>query len=604
MTSANPAAHSFDTRIHKRGMIFSMTKHYIKGYPRPQFVRPDWELLNGEWDFAFDDEDKGLEKGWAGGFGDMRKITVPFSYESPASGIGDETAHQIVWYCRRLTLSPKQGQQLLLHFEGCDYSTGVWLNGSYLGQHDGGYTRFSYDLTPAAQEGENILVVRVKDSFSTTQPRGKQRWKPENFGCWYVQTTGIWKSVWLERVPSAHIQSVKITPLFDEERVQMEFKLANCRQSAELEAIISFGDTQVNRVRQSVNGITLRQTYDLRTAAMDWKVAAWSQAAPNLYDVTFNLYVDGVLTDTAYSYFGLRKIACENGRLRLNNNPLYLRMVLDQGYWPDSHLTPPSEEALIEDIQKTLEMGFNGSRKHQKVEDERWLYWCDVLGLLVWHEMPSAYEYDDEAASAFLREWTAAVRQHYNHPCIITWVPVNESWGVPNIYGDKRQQQFTEAVYAVTKTYDLFRPVIVNDGWEHTVSDIVTLHDYDCSGESMMARYGKDLGAILRNEISHNNYRYAFASGYGYHGQPVIISEYGGVAIEGGEGWGYNGKVKDEAACADRIESLTDAIKSMDIVCGYCYTQLTDVQQEVNGLLYADRTPKVSLDKISHINLK
>ena len=183
-------------------------------------------------------------------------------------------------------------------------------------------------------------------------------------------------------------------------------------------------------------------------------------------------------------------------------------------------------------------------------------------------------------------------------------MPVNESWGVPNIYGDKRQQQFTEAVYAVTKTYDLYRPVIVNDGWEHTVSDIITLHDYDCSGESMIARYGKDLGAILRNEISHNNYRYAFASGYGYRGQPVIISEYGGVAIEGGDGWGYNGKVKDGDACAQRIASLTEAIKSMDIVSGYCYTQLTDVQQEINGLLNADRSPKVSLDKISRINLK
>lgn len=579
-----------------------MTKHYIPEYPRPQFVRENWTLLNGRWDFAFDDDNCGEKAYWYRSAPQGRHIQVPYTYEAPAGGIGDSSAHSVVWYFRTLELQPTTDIREILHFEGSDYITKVWLNGVFLGKHTGGYTRFSFDLTNAAKIGENLLAVRVEDSFSTAQPRGKQRWTGENFGCWYIQTTGIWKSVWLEHVPVTHLRAVKMTPLYDEESVSIAYSVEKAKAAlVEMETVITFGDKKVLRTRQEVGAADFCHTYDLRSPDMLWKVELWHPGAPNLYDVAFHVYADGVLVDSVYSYFGMRKIECADGRLKLNNNPLYLRMVLDQGYWPETHLTPPSEEALIDDIEKTLSMGFNGVRKHQKVEDERWLYWCDVKGVLVWHEMPSAYEYTDAAASAFLAEWEAAVRQHYNHTCIITWVPLNESWGIPQVCANREQQLFTEAVYAVTKMYDGTRPVIVNDGWEHTVSDIVTLHDYDSSGEGLKHRYRNGLAEILTNAVSHNGYKYAFAKGYAYRGQPLLITEYGGVAIAGETGWGYNDKAKDKKECLARIADLTVAIYSMDAVCGFCYTQLTDTQQEVNGLLDAMHDPKFPIAEVRRI---
>lgn len=583
---------------------------YIKGYPRPQFVRKNWLDLCGEWDFVFDDENVGEKKGYYKAFpADSQKITVPFSYETVKSGIGDQTVHNVVWYNRTFTAEPlANGQRYIIHFEGSDYTTKVWVNGMMIGAHEGGYCRFSVDVTDYLSEsGENTLTVRCEDSLDSRQPRGKQRWRDYSFGCWYVQTTGLWKPVWCETVPAIRLDKVKITPDLDNESVRFDYQLMGQTENTEIEVSIRIRDRFVTKVRVGANRSTLSQTVDLRWDVFEWKIGPWSPWDPNLYDVTFTVYENGEAVDTIGSYFGLRKIEVDKKGIRLNNTPLYQKLILAQNYWKDSGLTAPDEEALIADVDYTKQAGFNGARIHQKIEDERFLFWCDVKGLLVWGEFPAQYEYGDDVVRRFTSEWVEALHQQYNHPSIVAWTPFNESWGIPEIAGNKEQQAFTRAMYALTKTYDPYRPVITNDGWEHTCSDILTLHDYDGSGPHMAPRYkGEAMKRILNNNVPHGGFKFAMAQGEDYQGQPIIISEYGGIALEGSDGWGYNGKAAGEDALIAKYDELTSAIKGMcdEGVWGYCYTQLTDVEQEQNGLLDADHKPKVDLDRIRAINDK
>ncbi|MGO4107598.1 glycoside hydrolase family 2 protein [Paenibacillus sp. YAF4_2] len=582
------------------------TKMYIKNYPRPQFVREQWVDLNGEWSFAFDDANTGETHLPAAFTGDL-KINVPFTYETQASGIGDESHHPYVWYNRTLEIpADVEGSSVLLHFQAVDYIAKIWINDSYVGSHQGGYAAFSFDITPYITVGEaNQLTVKVEDSMDATQPRGKQRWVKDNFECFYVQTTGIWQSVWMEFVAPVRVDSVKMTPDIDARTVRFEYQVEGdlSQSDIRLETIISLKGKPVKRMSLSIDRPWLQLDADLvHEMNGPWMHSHWSPQHPNLYDVEFILYKDDTKLDHVYSYFGMRKISIDKGRILLNNAPLYQRLILDQGYWPESHLTPPSEEALIEDIDLIMAMGYNGVRKHMKVEDARFLYWCDVKGLLVWSEMAATFEFNDNAVHKFTNEWMEVVRQQYNHPSIITWVPFNESWGVMNIKKDKRQQKFTEAIYHLTKSFDPYRPVITNDGWEHTVSDILTLHDYVETGEEFEKRYSnKD--EILNNERSFNHWKYAFAEGYEYKGQPVIVSEFGGIAFQTEAGWGYGNQVASDDAFLNRFRNIHQAIKDQDYIVGYCYTQVTDVQQEVNGLLTADRKPKIPLEKIREVNM-
>lgn len=341
---------------------------------------------------------------------------------------------------------------------------------------------------------------------------------------------------------------------------------------------------------------------DLRSDSFDFKTRIWNFDHPNLYEVKFNVYLDNQIVDTVNSYFGFRKINVEDGVVKINNNPIYQKLILAQNYWAESGLTALNEDAFIHDIEMIKAAGFNGARIHQKIEDERYLLYCDVMGLLVWSEFPAAYEYNDDAVEKLTNEWMQVVRQLYNHPSIITWVPFNESWGLPNIYNNQVQQNFTKGIYYLTKTFDPNRPVVTNDGWEHTISDILTLHDYDGSGEKMKEKYTDLMQNVLDNNVAHGGYKYAFAKGYKYQGQPIIISEYGGVAYDDSDGWGYNEKVTTEEALIAKYKELTDAIKFNKYIWGYCYTQLTDTYQEVNGLLDFNHKPKVNLSKIKEIN--
>jgi len=577
-----------------------------KEYPRPQFERTDWMNLNGEWNFKFDQENKGEKEKWFEGADFDKKIIVPFTYETKASGIGEEKFCPNVWYQKKIEIPTQyKNKKILLHFQAADYITKLWVNGMFVGERKGGQVAFSFNITDyLAESNELNIVVKNEDSQSCFQPRGKQRWIDNSYECWYVQTTGIWQTVWLEFLNEVHLQSVKITPNIDTESVEFTYELSgNSDPALVLRTSISFKGQQIKTVDQSVIRTTQTFTTNITSEFHHWRVFHWSPGAPNLYDVEFTLMKDDEVIDQVRSYFGMRKISVENGNVLLNNIPLYQRLILDQGYWKDSHLTPPSEEAILEDIDKILEMGFNGVRKHMKVEDQRFLYWADKKGLLVWSEMAATYEFSDEAVQSFTEEWLEVVKQHYNHPSIITWTPFNESWGVKNIYTDRKQQKFTEAIYHLTKAIDSMRPVIVNDGWEHTVSDILTLHDYVEYGDEFLNRY-KDKQKIVNNEIAFNKFKHAMAQGYEYKGQPIIISEYGGIAFNSEKGWGYGDQVESEKDFLYRYESITQAIKDTSYISGYCYTQITDVQQEVNGLLNEEREPKVDINKIREINRK
>lgn len=582
-------------------------KCYIKDYPRPQFIRKQWQNLNGEWNFIFDDNDEGEIKGYFKDFPINRKINVPFTYETKLSGIEDESIHYIVWYNRKINISKQQLQnnKIILNFEGSDYKTKVWINGNYIGENIGAYSRFSFDIENYAIEGENDITIKVEDSLSKDQPRGKQRYKKESWECWYIQTTGIWKTIWIEWISKKHLKSVKNTPKMDKVQLEIETNLLETdfeKQNYYIEIEISFAGQILNKTKELLNTNYQKIEMNIVQEGVEHILQQWSTNQPNLYDINYKLYCEDKVIDIVDSYFGIREISIEGNKIYLNGEKLYLKLILDQGYWKDSHLTPPSEETLIKDIESVLEFGYNGIRKHQKIEDERFLYWCDVKGILVWSEMANCYNFDDISLQNFTNEWIRIVKQNYNHPSIITWVPINESWGVPEVRECKKQQNFINSLYYLTKSIDNTRPVISNDGWEHTISDIITIHDYKQDEKLLYQEYiDKDM-KVLNNLKEYNGKHRLFADGYKYEGQPVIMSEYGGIAINSEEGWGYGKQVEDEKELIERFDKLTKAIKDIPYISGYCYTQLTDVQQEINGLMDSERNYKIDSNIIRNVN--
>ncbi|MCM3626607.1 glycoside hydrolase family 2 [Paenibacillus glycanilyticus] len=575
-------------------------------YPRPQFNRNAWECLNGEWEFEFDDARIGSEEGWhAGNKSFSKRIQVPFSFESELSGIGDPAFHDVIWYRRKLDI-PKafQGKRVVLHFGAVDYEAYVWLNGQLVASHEGGHTPFQADITDALRaDGDNTLVVKAVDyGTDVFLPRGKQFWEEKSRAIWYTRTTGIWQSVWMEAVSPVHLRKVKYVPDIDTNEIQIRSFVSGLAQGAKnvsLQVKISFAGEVVSE-----------EAYQVRAGEESRKIKLsglndhdmdhfWRPERPNLYDVEFVVSVDGAEVDRVTSYFGMRKISLENGKFNLNNRPYFMKLVLDQGYFPDGNLTPPSDEAIKQDVVLMKEMGFNGARKHQKVEDPRFLYWCDQLGLIVWGEMANAYDYSEEYSRRITKEWQEAIDRDYNHPCIAVWVPLNESWGVPNIQIDARQQQHALAMYHLTKSLDTTRLVISNDGWEMVATDLYNIHDYEWRREVLEDRYGSVEKAVSAMPAN----RRLSVAGFKYDGQPILITEFGGIAYKKSdwEGWGYSGASNDE----DFVERLRNVIQPLiysGVVQGYCYTQLTDVEQEINGLLTYDRKPKVPLELIKAIN--
>jgi beta-galactosidase/beta-glucuronidase len=558
-------------------------------YPRPQFQRALWMNLNGQWEFGFED----------GNF--TRQINVPFAYQSELSGIGDSSFHDVVWYRRTFELPAEMaGRRILLHFGAVDYRASVWVNGSLAGFHEGGHVPFHLDITAALQAGANEVVVRAEDpSHALDQPRGKQYWKEKSESIFYIRTTGIWQTVWLEGVAETHLERVKMTPDIDLDEIAVEYWIAELQAGDALQIDISFGGQAVARETIHLQEANSQRRIRLQDFNVHDPGRLWAPEHPNLYDIRFRVLRGEEILDEVESYFGMRKIAIEQGKVFLNNRPYYMKLVLDQGYFPDGILTPPSDEAIRRDVELTKEMGFNGARKHQKIEDPRYLYWADQLGLLVWGEMANAYTYSDQAVRRMTAEWQAAIERDYNHPCIVAWVPINESWGVPRLLADVRQQAHCLAMYYLTKSLDPTRPVISNDGWEHTKSDLLTIHDYESRKDVLKGRY-----AALENILSSTpGHRLLYAPGHAYGGEPIQVTEFGGIAFKKSdwEGWGYSG-ASDEKDFAERYQAVVSALLESPLVQGFCYTQLTDVEQEINGLLTYDRKPKIDLAIIRQIN--
>ena len=564
-------------------------------YPRPDFQREKWLPLNGEWDFSFDEPIFD------------QKILVPFACETKLSGIHDTSFHNAVWYRRSFSLpEPMHDRQILLHFGAVDYTCRLWVNDQFIREHTGGQCGFSADITDALNaSGENVIVLEARDDPADLEmPRGKQYWKPESESIFYTRTTGIWQSVWLEAVSPMHLCSCRITPLFDERSVRFSYALSAAPQHVTLTAEITFRGKTAGAV--SVTPTSVRGAFDWQidqSALSAWNYQedlVWTPEQPNLFDVTFRILEHGCEVDAVQSYFGMRKVSIQNGQFLLNNRPYYQKLVLDQGYWPESLLTAPSDEAFIRDIELTKAMGFNGVRKHQKVEDPRYLYHADRMGLLVWGEIGAAYLYSEQYADRIYREWLDVLRRDYNHPCIVVWTPLNESWGVQEIETDPRQQAHSEAMVAITKSMDTTRLVVDNDGWEHTNGDLLTIHDYSPSGEMLRAHLGS-MDAILALCPAQ---RALFVGRHAYAGQPILLSEFGGVKFvpgtEAQHSWGYC-EADSCAAFAGKLRELFDAVRACPLVDGYCYTQLTDVETEQNGLLTYDRTPKLPLETICAI---
>ena len=578
-----------------------MNKLPRQEYPRPQFERENWLNLNGEWEFEFDDHAAGLAEKWYLDKSFSQKITVPFSYQSSLSGIGDSSFHDVVWYKRSFVLPAEMtGKRVLLHFGAVDYRAWVWVNGALVTFHEGGHVPFHAEITHHLQEGENLIVVKAEDpSGELDQPRGKQYWKEKSESIFYIRTTGIWQTVWLEAVLEAYLDRVKMTPDIDADEITIEHWVDGWQPGDELQTEISFGGQLVAKETVLLQGPNSHRTIRLHDFNVHDPGRMWSPEHPNLYDVTFALRRGEAVLDKVNSYFGMRKIAIEDGKVFLNNKPYYMKLVLDQGYFPDGILTPPSDDAIRSDVELTKEMGFNGARKHQKVEDPRYLYWADRLGLLVWGEMANSYTYSDQAVKRITAEWQEAIERDYNHPSIVAWVPINESWGVPHMLADKRQHHHTLTMYHLTKSLDPTRLVISNDGWEHTKSDLMTIHDYESSKDVLKERYAY-LERILASNPGH---RQLMAPGFAYGGEPIQVTEFGGIAFKKSEweGWGYSGAV-DEEDFAKRYDAVVSALLESPLVQGFCYTQLTDVEQEINGLLTYDRKPKIDLAIIRRIN--
>ncbi len=573
-------------------------------YPRPQLQRARWTSLDGEWEFALD-PDARFTNPDAVRFN--KKIRVPFSPETPASGVEDGALYKACWY-RRAFNGPKLkgSDRLLLHFGAVDYHASVWVNGRLAVQHEGGYTPFSADITELlTPRGKQTIVVQaVDDPDDLAKPRGKQDWRREPHSIWYMRTTGIWQPVWLEVVPATRIQNLRWTPNVERWEISLEAQIAGPRREGlRLNVILRAGDKLLADDNYAVDSDEVTRRIVISDPGIDdyRNELLWSPHSPRLIDAQVRLIDEnGRSVDDVSSYTAMRSISLLGNRFVLNGKPYPLFLVLDQGYWPQGGLTAPDDDAYRRDVELVKQMGFNGVRKHQKIENPRFLYWADKLGLFVWEEMPSAYRFSKQTIQRLTEQWTNAILRDISHPCIVAWVPINESWGVPDLPESPAQRHAIQALYHLTKTLDPSRPVIGNDGWEAAATDIVGIHDYDADPARMAQRYSHgdhSLDHLMRFERPGN--KMLVLDGFAYQNQPIMLTEFGGIAFSDRAGtWGYS-----RARTADEFTrlyfKLLDTVRSLPLLAGFCYTQFTDTYQEANGLLYMDRTPKFPIKQIA-----
>lgn len=563
--------------------------------------------LDGPWGFAYDDEDAGRRERWhADDAADRfdRDILVPFAPESPASGIGDPSFHPVVWYRRVFAAAPGAGRRLLLHVGAVDYEADVWVDGAHVGAHRGGQSSFTLDITDALRDGtEHAIVLRASDDPGQSEyPRGKQDWLPRPHDIWYERTTGIWRSVWLEEVPRVHV--VDSTWLFDPVQGRVDFTVElNTRppDGWRLDLDLRLGDEPLGAVGVAVSSDLVRGSVDLPALrnAQHRERYLWSPERPRLVDIGVVVAAaDGAVVDEVATYCGLRTVGIDRGRFLLNDRPCFVRSVLEQGYWPASHFTAPDVDAYRAEVELIKSLGFNAVRVHQKTEDPRFHYWADRLGLMVWGETASAYGFSERGASAAVAEWSEIVARYRGHPSIVTWVPVNESWGVQDLAHDPRQRSLVAALTALTRALDPHRPVVSNDGWEHVDSDILTVHDYTTDAQALADNWSRgDRMDELIHGMGPSGRRLLLAPDAVSADAPVMVTEFGGISYAADDTWGY-ATVESADQYERLVGALFAALRASRRLAGFCYTQLTDTLQEANGLLTADRAPKLPIETL------
>jgi len=574
-------------------------------HPKPQFRRDAWMNLNGPWDFAMDPEGIGLKENWLNTPAKFdRKITVPFCVESSLSGIAHTNFINTVWYRRTFTLPQDwKGQRVFLHFGAVDYECRAWINGKLVGQHFGGSTSFAFEITAALKNGANDLVVYAFDDVrSDVQPSGKQSRRLESHGVMYTRVTGIWQTVWLEARPHSFLDSVHIVPDLDGKRFILTPIVNNCRRNQQFRAILS--TAKGKEVARAASGAQSSNSVELPVA----NPRPWSPADPYLYDLRLELLEDNKVVDSVNSYAGLRKFHIEGNKFYLNNKPIFLRMVLDQGFYPDGIWTAPSDVALKKDIELSLAAGFNSARLHQKVFEERFHYWADKLGYLTWGEFADwggSHSFaNPQGVLNFEREWRDAVLRDRNHPSILAWTPLNETRGAAgNNY--EPYSRSVKSVIVTTRALDPTRPINDASGYVHVETDIFTVHDYDQNPETFRQRYS----TVDPKQPEKASVRFPEIS-IGYQGQPYVVDEYGGTfwtkeytnrpdkAGRGRSKWGYG---KTGKQVEDLVKELTDILLQNPNIAGYTYTQLTDVEQEVNGVYTYDRKDKFNTKRLKTI---
>ena len=560
-------------------------------YPRPQFVRPSWMNLNGQWQFEIDHGASGRARGLVEKNPLDMTITVPFCPESDISGVGYKDFMAAVWYRRTFTLPGEAaGQRVILHFGAVDYKCEAWVNGKSVGVHEGGYSSFSFEITDALVPGENTVVVCADDDLrGGRQPFGKQSDRYHSHGCSYTRTTGIWQTVWLEWVPTVYVRSVRMIPDVTNGCVYIDATISGRAFGMTLCAEASFEGKAQGCACAKVDGNHAKLTVKVED------VHPWGPGEGNLYDLKLTLKDGEAAVDTVDSYFALRTISFDGKKCLLNGKPVFQRLVLDQGFYPDGIYTAPTDEALRGDIELSMAMGFNGARLHQKVFEQRFLYHADKLGYLCWGEMASwgAQPHRAPITAIFLREWLEVVERDFNAPCIIGWCPWNEVWTES---GDGMRELALQVTYRATKAADPTRPCIDTSGGFHCgETDIFDTHDYEQSGEIYEERYKP--GAELYDQFASRNVQK-------YDGKsPMFVSEYGGIGWSvANSGWSYGNAPKSEAEFIERYTRLTTALMKNPEHMGFCYTQLTDVEQEQNGLYTYDRHPKFPPSVIAAVN--
>jgi beta-galactosidase/beta-glucuronidase len=579
-------------------------------HPNPQLQRERWTCLDGPWRFLYDDERKLQHPGEIARW--PLTIEVPFPPESQASGLHDPGFHPCCWYERDFELLP-DGGRAILRFGAVDYAARVWVNGQLAATHEGGHTPFSADITSMLDRSgrQRVTVMAIDDPHDLTKPRGKQDWQKEPHAIWYPRTTGIWQTVWIEHVGRTYVDKIRWTPHVETYAIRFEVRVGgDAVEDLSIEVLLRHGKRVLARDRYQVIDHEADRFIVLADPGIDdfRNELLWSPERPTLLDATVRLLAGDETVDEFTSYTALRSISILRDRFMLNGRPYMLRMVLDQGYWPDTLMAAPSDAALRRDVELAKAMGFNGVRKHQKIENPRYLYWADMLGLMVWEEMPSAYRFTRTAIKRTVREWSEAIERDYSHPCIVAWIPFNESWGVPELTAMQAQRHAVEALYHLTKTLDATRPVIGNDGWESTATDIIGIHDYDANTEHLRQRYGPEMKTEQLFDRRRPGGRVLTLDGYPHRGQPIMLTEFGGIALAqsalsestapAAATWGYS-SARDADELALMFERLLETVVHTALFSGFCYTQFADTFQEANGLLRADRTPKIPLATIA-----